>query len=260
LFFPLPERETFQPGSPPATAVSPDGRRIAYKAVVDGKGELWVRDLDSAAPQMLAAGVSGMPFWAPDSRRLGFFSEGKLKKIDVTGGRAVTIADAAGTTGGRGPWSGSWNQGDVIVFGRITSPLFQVSAAGGSPAALTNLDESRRETAHFAPWFLPDGNHYLYVAISSEAEKTGIYVADRAGRTRKHVMIGNARTIYVAPGYFLFIRDGTLMAQLFDTGKLETTGDAVRVAEQVDTYNAAVGVAVGYFSASQTGVLVYTSG
>jgi len=227
LFFPLPERETFQPGSPPATAVSPDGRRIAFEAVVDGKGELWVRDLDNSAPRMLAVGASGTPFWAPDSRRLGFFAEGKLKKIDVTGGPAVTIADAQGTTGGRGPWNASWNQDDVIVFGRITSPLFRVSAAGGSPAPLTDLDQNRSEIAHFGPWFLPDGDHYLYVALSAEAEKTGIYVAELAGKTRKQVMMGNARTIYVDPGYLLFVRDGTLMAQPFDTGKLETIGGAV---------------------------------
>src|SRR5215831_7305872 len=260
LFFPLPERETFQPGSPPAIAVSPDGHHIAYEAGVDGKGELWVRDLDNPRPRKLAEGSSGMPFWAPDSRRLGFFAEGKLKKIDVTGGPAVTIADAQATTGGRGPWDGSWNQDDIIVFGRITSPLFRVSAAGGSPTLLTDLDATRHETAHFAPWFLPDGHHFLYVALSSDADKTGLYVADVAAKTRKQVIIGNTKTIYVAPGYLLFVRDGTLMAQPFDVAKLETTGDAVPVAEQVDVTNAGVGVALGYFAASQNGVLVYTSG
>jgi eukaryotic-like serine/threonine-protein kinase len=261
LFFPLPERETFQLASFPATAVSPDGRHIAYQATVDGKGELWVRDLDNSAPQKIAAeGASGMPFWAPDSRRLGFFAQGKLKKIDVTGGPAVTVADAQATTGGRGPWSGSWNQDDVIVFGRITSPLFRVPAAGGSPAPLTDLDGTRHETAHFAPWFLPDGHHFLYVALSTDADKMGIYVGELASKTRKQVMIGNAITIYVAPGYLLFVRDGTLMAQPFDRDKLETAGDAVPVAEQVDVSNAGVGATVGYFSASQNGVLAYTSG
>ena len=101
LFFPLPN-EIFEPGRPPSTAVSPDGRRIAFEGVVDGKGQLWVRDLDKPAAQILVAdGGSGMPFWAPDSRRLGFFADGKLKKLDVTGGPAVTIADAQATTGGR---------------------------------------------------------------------------------------------------------------------------------------------------------------
>jgi serine/threonine protein kinase/Tol biopolymer transport system component len=260
LFFPLPN-ETFDPGRPGSTAISPDGRRVAIACVVDGMGELWVRDLDNPAPRILPAdGASGMPFWAPDSRRLGFFAEGKLKMIDITGGPAVTIADAERTTGGMGPWNGSWNKDDVVVFGRITSPLFRVSAAGGSPALLMNLDETRQETAHFAPWFLPDGHHFLYVALSTNPEKRGIYVADLAAKTRKQVMIESTRTIYAAPGYLLFSRDRTLMAQPFDTGKLETTGEAVPVAEQMDVNNAGVGVAAGYFSASQNGVLVYTSG
>src|SRR6516225_10203158 len=86
LFFPLPE-ETYRTGRPSSTAVSPDGRRVAVADVVDRKGELWVRDLDNPAPRILVAdGVDGMPFWAPDSRRLGFFADGKLKKVDVTGG------------------------------------------------------------------------------------------------------------------------------------------------------------------------------
>jgi serine/threonine protein kinase/Tol biopolymer transport system component len=261
LSFPLPT-ETLEPGRPPSTAVSPDGRRIAFEGVVDGKSELWVRDLDNSAPQRLAAieGSAGMPFWAPDSRRLGFFADGKLKKIDVTGGPGVTIADAQATTGGRGPWSGSWNKDNVIVFGRITSPLFRVSGAGGSVTPLTALDGTRREIGHFAPWFLPDGHHFLYSALSEDPEKRGLYVADLASKDLKQVMTDSARTIYVAPGYLLFARDRTLMAQPFDTGKRENTGEAVPVAEQVDVNTAGVGVAVGYFSASQNGVLVYTSG
>jgi Tol biopolymer transport system component len=260
LFFPMPERESFRPGSPPATAVSPDGRHIAFEGIVNGKGELSVRDLDNLTPRIIPEDVSGMPFWAPDSRRLGFFAEGKLKKIDIIAGPAVTIADAQATTGGRGPWSGSWNQDDVIVFGRITSPLFRVSAAGGTPAPLTDLDASRQETAHFAPWFLPDGHHFLYSAISRDPQKSGVYVVDLASKNRKLVIAESSRTIYVEQRYLLFARGRTLMAQPFDAAKLETTGEAVPVAEQVDANNAGVGVATGYFSASQSGVLVYTSG
>src|SRR5262249_56799261 len=101
------------------------------------------------------------------SRRLGFFAEGKLKKFDVTGGGpAVTIADAQATTGGIGPWSGSWNKDDVIIFGRITSPLLRVSASGGSPAKLTELDGTRRQTAHFPPSVLPGGPHFPYLSLS----------------------------------------------------------------------------------------------
>jgi serine/threonine protein kinase len=261
LSFPLPQ-ETYEPGRPPSTAVSPDGRRVAFEGVVDGRSELWVRDLDNSAPQRIAVieGSAGMPFWAPDSRRLGFFADGKLKKIDVAGGPAVTVADAQATTGGLGPWSGSWNQDDVIVLGRISSPLFRVSAAGGRVTPLTALDETRQEVGHFAPWFLPDGRHFLYSALSADPEKRALYVADLASKARKQVMTDSSRTIYVSPGYLLFARDRTLMAQPFDAGKREVTGEAAPVAEQADSSYAGVGVAMGYFSASQNGVLVYTSG
>jgi Tol biopolymer transport system component len=261
LFFPLPS-ETFEPARPGSTAVSPDGRRIAYAGVVNGQGQVWVRELDKPASQLLVAeGGYGLPFWAPDSRRLGFFADGKLKKLDVTGGPAVTIADAQATTGGIGPWSGSWNRDDVIIFGRITSPLFRVPAAGGTPAPLTQLDAARQESAHFAPWFLPDGRHFLYAAVSDVNPQTrSVYVGDLASKTRKQVLKESTVTIYVAPGYLLFGRDTTLMAQAFDASRLETTGEAVPVGEQADVITLGVGVALGYFSASQNGILVYTSG
>jgi Tol biopolymer transport system component len=160
----------------------------------------------------------------------------------------------------KGPWSGSWNRDDVIIFGRITSPLFRVPAAGGTPAPLTELDVARREAAHFAPWFLPDGRHFLYAAISEDAQTRGVYLGDLASKTRRQVLKEVTTTIYVAPGYLLFGRDRTLMAQPFDVSKLETTGEAMPVAEQVDVITAGIGVSEGYFSASQNGVLVYTSG
>jgi Tol biopolymer transport system component len=173
----------------------------------------------------------------------------------------VTIADAQATTGGIGPWTGSWNRDDVIIFGRITSPLFRVPAAGGTPAPLTELDAARQESAHFAPWFLPDGRHFLYAAVSVTNPQTrSVYVGDLSSKTRKQVLSESTATIYVSPGYLLFGRDRTLMAQPFDTNKLGTTGEAVAVAEQADVITAGVGVALGYFSASQNGVLVYTSG
>src|SRR5262249_7042613 len=100
----------------------------------------------------------------------------------------------------------------------------------------------------------------LYSALSTDPEKRGIYVADLRFKTRKPVMTESTKTIYVAPGYLIFARDRTLMAQPFDPGKLEATGDAVPLAEQVDVNNAGVGVASGYFSASENGVLVYTAG
>jgi hypothetical protein len=258
LFFPLPN-ESFEPGRPPSTAVSPDGRRVAVAGVVDGKGELWVRDLDNPAPRILIAdGVSGMPFWAPDSRRLGFFAEGKLKKLDVTGGGPpVTIADAQGTTGGIGPWSGSWNKDDVIVFGRITSPLFRVSAAGGSlrrnsPSSMRHAMK-RRTSCPGSTGRPPLLTWPCHRFGETWRLRRGSRIRTRSGcRSRTPGQSTRRRDISLP--------EGALMAQRFDTGTLETTAEAVPVAEQADSNYAGAGVTVGYFSASQNGVVVYTSG
>jgi serine/threonine protein kinase len=125
-----PEKATFTTSLP---AVSPDGRRLAFVATTDGKDQLWVRDLDSLAARALT-GTDGAsyPFWSPDSRMIGFFGDGKLKKIEVAGGPALTLCDAAP---GRG---GTWSNNDVIVFGVAGGGSFRVPAAGGSATTLGN--------------------------------------------------------------------------------------------------------------------------
>jgi Tol biopolymer transport system component len=253
---PTPERGLLPPLAP-TVAVSPDGRRVAFEAGVGGKLSLWVRDLDNPAARMLVeiGGAPGPPFWAPDSRRLGFFDGGKLKEVDVAGGPAMTIADTRDT-----PGSGTWNQDDVIIFGTFSPPgLLRVAAAGGTPVPVTEFDKTRGENSHWAPWFLPDGRHFLYVANSDNTEKSAVYVGDLASKTRKQVIGFGTRAMYVNPGYLLFVRQGALMAQRFDASKIESTADAIPVAERVDSYTPGQ-AALGHFSASQNGVLMYTSG
>jgi Tol biopolymer transport system component/class 3 adenylate cyclase len=244
-----PEEGTFKSTSLPA--VSPDGRRLGFVATLDGKDQLWVRDLDSLAvlPLMGTEGADE-PFWSPDSRTIAFFAGGKLKKIGVAGGLALTLCDAVE---GRG---GTWNKDDVIVFGTLGS-IFRISAAGGSAAPLTELEASG-ETSHKFPWFLPDGHHFLYTAIEEGQEKTAVYVADLDSKDRKLIVTADSNTVYAPPGYLLFVRERTLMAQPFDVRKLQTTGDAMPIAEQVDSI--ASRSAQNQFSASQNGVLAYTSG
>jgi Tol biopolymer transport system component len=254
LFFPPPEKEVFPPDIP-TMAVSPDGRRIAFETTGNGR-KLWMRDLDDPSPRMLSAlDIAELPIWAPDGRRLAFFDGARLKRIDLSGGPAVTLADTVNNA----PGSGSWNQDDVIVFGRFNTPLFRIPASGGSPVPVTVLDQARGETTHWAPWFLPDGRHFLYVALASDPEKSAVYVGDLDSKARKKVIGFGTRTIYVNPGYLLYLRDRTLVAQPFDARKLQTTGDAVTVAEQVDE-SAATVFGLGHFSASQNGVLAYTLG
>jgi Tol biopolymer transport system component len=255
LFFTPPEKEVFSLEIP-TMVVSPDGRRIAFETRGNGR-KLWVRNLDDPSPRMLSALdiAPELPIWAPDGRRLAFFDGANLKRIDLSGGPAVTLADTVNNA----PGSGSWNQDDVIVFGRFNTPLFRVPASGGSPAPVTALDKARGETTHWAPWFLPDGRHFLYVALASDPEKSAVYVGDLNSRARKQVIGFGTRTIYVNPGYLLYLRDRTLVAQPFDARKLQTTGDSVQVAEQVDDSSPIV-FGLGHFSASQNGVLAYTLG
>jgi Tol biopolymer transport system component len=239
-------------------AVSPDGSHIAFIANVDGKNGLWIRDLDSPTPRLLA-GTEGAvsPFWSPDSRYVGFGADAKLKKIDITGGPPLTICQAPSLRGA------AWNKNDVIVFNPTNSAggLFRVSAAGGTPTPVTELDKSRNENSDRFPWFLPDGRHFLYMGRSREPAKTAVFVGDLESKERKQVVSGDTTAVYAtatrnSTGYLLFMRDQTLMAQPFNAGKLATTGEAEPVAEQVDhTVNI-----YGVFGVSQTGVLAYIAG
>ena len=248
-----PEKASFNVRSIPA--VSPNGRRLAFVATLDGKNELWVRDLDSLAARPLS-GTDGAdhPFWSPDSHFIAFFASGKLKKIDVAGGPGVSLCDAA--IGGTG-YGGSWSKNDVILFSPAGNVgLFRVSVAGGNATPVTTLNQAG-EMSHRFPWFLPDGHHFLYTAVTSDPEKSAVYVGDLDSKNRRQIVAGNNNAVYVPPGFVLFVREHTLMAQPFDPTKLQTSGDPAPIAEGVDLSSVN---AQSQFSSSQNGVLAYTSG
>jgi eukaryotic-like serine/threonine-protein kinase len=232
--------------------ISPDGQRLVYVAIgADGKRLLWTRPLDSLIAQpLLGSEDAANPFWSPDSRFVGFFAGGsKLKKIEFTGGPTQTLADVQGSLGG------TWNRDGIIVFARgLGDRLYRVSASGGTPTPVTTLDESHKETAHQWPYFLPDGRHFLYLARSAQRENTGIYVGALDSKEQKLLVNADSSPVYAPPGFLLFVRERTLMAQPFDADRLQLTGEAFSVAEQAG-YNPANGRA--YFSVSQTGVLVF---
>ncbi|MEQ1760493.1 MAG: protein kinase [Vicinamibacterales bacterium] len=238
--------------SPAPLAVSPDGSRVAFLATAaTGSSRLWVRALDTLTAQELP-GTDGAaaPFWSPDSRFLGFFAEGTLKKIDVSGGPAVTLCATPEFRGG------TWSRDGVIVFASSSaSALQKVSAAGGVPSAATALEDG--DAGHARPSFLPDGKHFVYRVQGGPND--GIYVAslDAPARTLLLKSPGSTNTLY-AQGHLLFMREETLMAQPFDLGRLTLTGEPLPIAEQV--VRSTSSPPSGVFSASDTGVLAYQAG
>lgn len=250
-FFIYPPEKAYYGGS---FAVSPDGRRLVSRVNYEGKVLLWVRALDSLTAQPLAGTEdSSFPFWSPDSRFIGFFSKGKLRKIEVTGGPAQTLCDAPD------PRGGTWNADGVIVFApKGADVLYRVPAGGGTPVPLTTLDTSRKEISHYHPRFLPDGRHFLYLASSPQRESAGIYVSSLDKHEPKRLVSTDASAEYAPPGYLFFLRERTLMAQGFDADKLALRGEPFSVAEQVDRLGG--GARFALFSVSQTGVLTYRTG
>lgn len=237
----------------PQPAVSPDGRQIATVAMAqDATRRIWVHSLDSLAPRVLADTASGnFPFWSPDSRWIGFFAQGKLKKIRASGGPAEVICDAAEGLGG------TWNADGTVIFAPSrTSGLYKVPASGGHPVPLTALDASRDETSHRLPQFLPDGRHYLYLVRSSRPENRGVFVGSLNSSDRRRLTDTDSNAAFVPPGYLLYVREATLMAQRFDPDSMELTGEAVPVGEGLSP---ASGLRFAPFSAS-SGVLTYRPG
>jgi len=234
--------------------ISPDGQQVAFVAVSEeGKTLLWVRSLDALTAQPLA-GTEGAsaPFWSPDSRSLGFFAGGKLKKIDESGGPPITLCDAPDNRGG------TWNSDGLILFAPInTSVLEKVSASGGVPSPATVLGQG--ELGHIRPSFLPDGRHFLYSTIAPRPGLGGpIFLGSLDSAERKVLFNANSANALYSQGYLLFLRETTLVAQPFDARRLVLTGDAFPIAERIRTSTSTQ--PYGYFSASENGALVYQTG
>ena len=234
-------------------AVSPDGTRLAFTAAkAGGQPTLWIRRLDGSSSQPVP-GVenASFPFWSPDGRFVGFFTEGKLKRVNPNGGPVLTICEAERGVGG------TWNRDGTIVFApTTTSGLYRVPAAGGRPVAVTKVDSSRHETAHRYPQFLPDGRHFLYTAanLSATADDpaNSIRVGSTDGKTDK-ALVPVASGASYASGQLLYVRDGTLLAQELDLSRLETKGEPTPVAQRLVVYGFQF---LWPFSVSENGVLV----
>jgi Tol biopolymer transport system component len=225
-------------------AISPDGHWLAFTAVdSDDDPILWIRPFDSFTDQPLA-GTEGAssPFWSPDSRFVGFFSRGKLRKIDIATRIVEVLSDAP--TGAHGTWSA---KGAILFERNPSGGLLRVSARGGNPQPATKTDSSHGDVSHRWPSFLPDGRHFVYTSFSSNAENEGIFVASLESSDVRRIRDGRSATAY-AQEFVLLIRDGVLSAQPFDTWRLRSSGDArpLRFADRVEA-----------LSVSANGVLVY---
>ena len=247
-----PEKMTFNP-NPTAQAISPDGRVIVFAATPsNADSALWIRPIDSLTARLLPGteGANG-PFFSPDSRSVAFFARGKLRKVDISGGPVLALADAP--VNGIRLRGGAWNRGGVIVYPPNTfGGLSRVSAAGDALAPATTLDQSRHEVSHGYPCFLPDGRHFLFLASARPSEDSAVYVGSLDSNDVKLVLRTTSAALYATTGHLLFSRDGTLMAQPFDVKRFSTTGDAIPVAEHVGVFFG--GVAGGV---SETGTLIY---
>jgi len=232
---------------------SPDGKKLAFVAFTQGRTGslgLWLRSLDSAEARFLP-GTEGAiyPFWSPDSRFLAFFMAGKLKKLDLAGGNPIPICDVSE---GRG---GTWSTDGIILFGSRTDGLFRVAASGGKPVRLTTLDETRHETSHRFPQFLPDQKHFLFVGQIPQIPAAQLFFASLDAPTPILLEGVNSRAVLSA-GYLLYTQDTSLLVRPFDPSRLQFTGEPVSLAEHVQSdpqfnYSA--------FSVSQT-LLTYQTG
>lgn len=239
--------------TPPDSGVpvlSPDGSRLAFVAR-DGKGllTLHVRLMNSIVATQLS-GTEGAihPFWSPDSRNIGFFStDGRLKRIEASGG---PVQDLAPADRGRG---GAWSQDGTIVYApSINGPLMRISASGGAPAPAAKLLPG--ETGHRWPSMLPDGKHFVFWV---RGDKTGICIGSLDSLDHTMLFENALNATYAPPGFLLFLRNQSLMAQPFSTNTFETSGDAVPIVEDVAVNRASFR---GVFSTSDNGMLAYQSG
>jgi Tol biopolymer transport system component/tRNA A-37 threonylcarbamoyl transferase component Bud32 len=226
----------------PQLSLSPDGRWIAFQARASGAAAnaLFVRRLDSTVVQPLAGTEGGgQPFWSPDSRYIGFVAGARLKKIAVVGGAPQDLTEGGGPA--------AWSKQGTILFLRGGS-LYAMSASGGDPKPV----EVDTTPPALGPQFLPDGNHFIYFA---SGPTPGIYVSALDSKAARLLVPAFSSTAYIDPGFLIFQRQGTLLAQAFNPKTLAVSGDPLHIVD--DVFANAGGRAA--FAVSQNGVLVYRS-
>jgi hypothetical protein len=226
----VPETDRFFAGDPGNFALSPDGRALVF-TFPDSTGVTrlslrWLAEL--ASHPLDGTDGASFPFWSPDSRQVGFFADGKLRRVPAAGGAIQTLCLASA---GRG---GAWSPGGVIVFApEPHAALLQVSASGGVPTAATALDSARNEISHRFPSFLPDGDHFLYGTMpSASGELYNTCVAALSDPRGRPLLQAFSTATFAPPDYVVFSRDRALMAQRLKLRGVKLLGEPVLLADR----------------------------
>ena len=243
------EVNTRPTSDPISFALSPDGRQLVFVATADAKSTLWLRPLDQIDPRPLA-GTEGasFPFWAPDSRAVAFFADGKLKRFDLAGGGPQPLADAPDGAGG------TWNRDGVILFAPsgAGSGLMRVAATSGIKTASTRLGAGAWN--HLFPVFLPDGRRFLFF-VRNRPDLQGVYLGSLDTLEAHRLVASDTAAVFAPPGFLLLVREGVLVAYPFDPALGTLAGEPVRVAQGVESASYR-----GAFSVSETGLLAHRTG
>jgi Tol biopolymer transport system component len=236
-------------------ALSPNGRVLAFTGVRAGQIRLWIQPIDStSARELVGTDRAHLPFWSPDNRSLGFFADGKLKRVDADGGGLQVLADAPT------PQGGSWNREGQILFAPDYHSIYKISAAGGMPTLVKNADPKSQNENILAPQFLADGRRFLYWRGTANREVRGVYVASledprvdsRLGPFDSWVT--PTKTSSRGGDYLIWARAETVMAQAWDSSSLKLTGEPVPVGGPVGVL-----ASTPELSVSENGLLVYGS-
>ncbi|HEY6572974.1 MAG TPA: hypothetical protein VI198_06600, partial [Candidatus Eisenbacteria bacterium] len=229
--------------------LSPDGNYLAF-IVVDSASvsRAWIRRMDEIKPRVIQGAEGfGRFYWSPDSREVAFIANGRMLRVPIAGGSPVVICDA------RGGADLSWgSKGLILMDGTRGDSLRVVPAGGGELRPATRIERSQGESGHAWPYFLPDGEHFLYMATMSNSSRSRIRLGKIGSLDSKLLGESDGRVEYVPGGWILFLRETTLMAQKLDLNAGKLTGQPIPIAEGVR-----VGGALGHFSVSNTGLVSY---
>jgi len=246
------------PVAPMFLTVAPDGSALAFVAgEVNGVQRLYLRPMNATTGRWLqGTDNSDQPFWSADSRSIAFVDrvQSKLKRIDIAGGPARTIADIPGGSTLQG---GTWNQKGDILMGVMGggNPLFKVPAGGGAPVPVTTLDRASGQLGHFWPHFLPDGDHFLYTVPNDRPDRGGIFMSSLTNPAATRIVDALSNAVFSEPGFVLYVRDETLMAHRFDVARGLLIEDPVVVANGMGTGAGGNGRAA--FAGSRNGIVAY---